>query len=104
MRVRVRPLGGPGAAQGTIPDVPRNRTFISAGWDVYSQVPAPTNFSPYNGVLLNQRNVFHYTLYEMLFYTNYNSGRIIPWLGESWQYNKDYTGLTVKVAYNDSHP
>jgi len=85
--------------QGTIPDVPRNRTFISAGWDVYSQVPAPTNFSPYNGVLLNQRNVFHYTLYEMLFYTNYNSGRIIPWLGESWQYNKDYTGLTIKVRH-----
>ena len=85
------------APAGTLADVPRNRTFISGGWDFYAQVPSPTNFNPYAGVLLHQRNSLHYTVNEMLFYTNHNSGRIIPWQGESWSYNDNFTVLTVKI-------
>jgi peptide/nickel transport system substrate-binding protein len=85
------------AAAGGIPDVPRERTFISQGWDFYNQVPSPTNFNPYAGVTLHQRNSLHYTVNEMLFYSNYPKGEIIPWQGESWEYNDDFTEITLKL-------
>lgn len=78
-------------------DVPRNRTLISQGWDFYNQVPSPTNFSPYAGVLLHQRNSLHYTVSEFLFYTNYNTGELIPWQAESFTYNDAKTEITIKL-------
>src|SRR5258708_38711100 len=80
-----------------LPDVPRDRTLISQGWDFYNQVPSPTNFSPYAGVLLHQRNNLHYTVNEMLFYTDYNSNKIIPWQGVAWKYNDAFTEVTVTL-------
>jgi len=35
-----------GVGAQTLPEVPRNRTLISQGWDFYNQVPATTNFNP----------------------------------------------------------
>jgi peptide/nickel transport system substrate-binding protein len=91
-----------------IPDVPRNRTLISQGWDFYNQVPATDNFNPYAGVLLHQRNSLHYTVNEVLFYTNHNTNTIIPWQGKSWSYNDDFTEVTVKlrdgVKWSDGEP
>jgi len=92
----------------TLPDVPRDRTLISQGWDFYNQVPSPTNFSPYAGVLLHQRNSLHYTVNEMLFYTNHNDNKIIPWQANSFEYNKDFTEITIKlhdnVLWSDGQP
>jgi peptide/nickel transport system substrate-binding protein len=89
------------AKPAAIRDVPRNRTVVSTGWDLSgsNQIPNPTNFNPYAGVGFNihQRNSLHYTINEMLFYTNVNDGKVIPWLGQSWQYNQDFTELTVKL-------
>ncbi|MCB1549112.1 MAG: hypothetical protein KDJ41_14940, partial [Hyphomicrobiaceae bacterium] len=100
-------LAGQAFAQD-IPDVPRNRTLISQGWDFYNQVPATDNFNPYAGVLLHQRNSLHYTVNEVLFYTNHNTNTIIPWQGESWSYNADFTEVTVKlragVKWSDGEP
>ncbi|WP_293859539.1 ABC transporter substrate-binding protein [uncultured Alsobacter sp.] len=88
--------------------VPRNRTLISQGWDFYNQVPSPTNFSPYAGVLLHQRNSLHYTVNEMLFYTNHNTNEIIPWQAESFSYNPTFTEVTLKlrdgVTWSDGKP
>ncbi len=88
--------------------VPRERTLISQGWDFYNQVPSPGNMSPYSGVLLHQRNSLHYTVNEFLFYTDYNTNRIIPWQGESWSYNPAFTELTLKlrdgVTWSDGQP
>src|SRR5258708_38569325 len=89
-------LGNAADAQ-ELRSVPRNRTFISQGWDFYNQVPSPTNFSPYAGVLLHQRNSLHYTVNEMLFYTNHNTNQIIPWQAESYRYNDGFTEITVKI-------
>ena len=66
------------ASAQEVKDVPRERTLISQGWDFYNQVPSPTNFNPYIGNLLHQRNSLHYTVSEFLFYTNYNTGELIP--------------------------
>jgi peptide/nickel transport system substrate-binding protein len=84
-------------APGEVAEVPRNRTFISGGWDFYNQIPSPTNFNPYVGITRHQRNNLHYTVNEMLFYSNYAQGTVDPWLGESWEYNDDFTELTVKL-------
>lgn len=91
-----------------LPDVPRDRTLISQGWDFYNQVPSPTNFSPYSGVLLHQRNNLHYTVNEMLFYTNHNDNKIVPWQASGFEYNKDFTEITIKlrdgVVWSDGQP
>lgn len=85
------------ASAQEVKDVPRERTLISQGWDFYNQVPSPTNFNPYIGNLLHQRNSLHYTVSEFLFYTNYNTGELIPWQAESFAYNDDKTEITIKI-------
>ena len=44
---------------------------------------------------LSQRGVLPITVNESLFYTNFNTGEIIPWQGERWEYNNDYTEITI---------
>ncbi len=45
---------------------------------------------------------------EYLWYVNYATGEIIPWLAEYQEYNDDYTVLTIKirdgVTWNDGEP
>lgn len=88
--------------------VSRNRTLISQGWDYYNQVPSPTSMSPYAGLLLHQRNSLHYTVNEMLFYTNHMTNEVIPWQAESFSYNDAFTEVTVKirdkVKWSDGQP
>ena len=48
-------------------------------------------------MLLHQRNSLHYTVNEMLFYTNHNTNEIIPWQAESFSYNPDFTEITLKL-------
>lgn len=101
-------LAAQGATAQSIPNVSREETLISGGWDQYTQVPAQDNFNPYAGVVLHQRNSLHYTVYESLFYTNHNTNEIIPWLAEKFEYNQDFTEVTVKlrdgVTWSDGKP
>lgn len=96
------------AAAQDLKTVPRNRTLISQGWDFHNQVPSPTNFSPYAGVLLHQRNSLHYSVNEMLFYTNHNTNEIIGWQAERFDYSADFKEITIKlrdgVTWSDGKP
>src|ERR1700709_2449813 len=98
------PAIGSAAAQN-LPDVPRNRTLISQGWDLYNQVPTPTNLSPYNGILLHERNDLHYTVNEMLFYTNHHTNQMIPWQASGLKVSPDFRDVTITlrdgVKWND---
>ena len=80
-----------------IKDVPRSRTLITSGWDYYTQVPAPENMNPYAGPTLHERNSLHYTVYENLFYSSMVGGTVEPWLAESYEYNSNFTQVTVKL-------
>ncbi|MBL8698148.1 MAG: ABC transporter substrate-binding protein [Alphaproteobacteria bacterium] len=116
MRI-VTTLLGAALAAGTLTDiaaaqdlrtVARNRTLISQGWDFHNQVPSPTNFSPYAGVLLHQRNSLHYSVNEMLFYTNHNTNEIIGWQAERFDYSADFKEITIRlrdgVTWSDGKP
>jgi peptide/nickel transport system substrate-binding protein len=97
-----------GALAQALPDVPRNRTLISQGWDFYNQVPATTNFNPYAGVLLHQRNNLHYTINEQLFYTNHLANQVMPWLATGWTQSADFREVTLTlrdgVTWSDGKP
>lgn len=97
----------PAAAQ-ELRQVPRNRTLITQGWDLYNQVPSPNNLSPYNGVLLNQRNVLHYTVNEPLLFTNHITNEVIPWQAERVETSADFREVTITlragVRWNDGQP
>ncbi len=97
----------PAAAQD-LKQVPRNRTLITQGWDLYNQVPSPQNLSPYNGVLLHQRNILHYTVNEALFFTNHMTNEMIPWQAESLAVSPDFRDVTVTlragVRWSDGRP
>lgn len=89
---------GPGVlAQGDLPEVPRERTLVSQGWDYYNQVPSADNFNPYLGALLHARNNLHYTINESLFYYDYFTGEVVPWLASGYVYNDDYTQVTITL-------
>ncbi len=89
-------LIAPAQAQD-LKQVPRNRTLITQGWDYYNQVQSPGNLSPYNGVLLNQRQVLHYTVQEALFYTNHMTNTIIPWQAEGMTTSADFRTVTITM-------
>ena len=75
--------------------VARNRTLVTQGWDFYNQVQSPGNLSPYNGVLLNQRQVLHYTVTESLFYTNHVTNELVPWQAQSYTVSPDFREVTI---------
>ncbi|HUX20492.1 MAG TPA: ABC transporter substrate-binding protein [Spirochaetia bacterium] len=98
---------GPGTVGG-LASVPRNRTLVTSGWDYYSQVPTPDNMSPYTGATGLNRNILSNSVFEGLFYANLMTGKIEPWMAESYSYNSDYTQVTVNlrhdVVWSDGQP
>ena len=73
-----------------------------------NRVQDPTNMNLYAPGVSRSDTGLHQIVYEYLFYNNLQTGEFIPWLGESFQYNDDYTSLSVKlrdgVTWNDGQP
>jgi len=95
------PMAAPVAAQDGLKEVPRNKTFIFSPWGfpTGNQLLNPDNFNVYNqgAQFNNQREMGLKGIYEALFYTNLNTGELIPWQGESYTYNDDFTEITLKL-------
>jgi peptide/nickel transport system substrate-binding protein len=72
------------------------------------RVNDPTNLNIYSPSVSRSDTGLHQVVYEYLFYNNLQTGEFIPWLGESFQYNDDFTALTVKlregVTWSDGQP
>ncbi len=77
-----------------IADVPRNQTLKVE--NISGRVALPENFNPFipgNNLV----NGYWQVAAESLFYLNYESGELIPWLAESYSFNGDNTELTLKL-------
>lgn len=91
----VTPTPDPGALK----DVPRNRTLVITHWsDSYrTQHDNVENFNWWLPGNTHARHASEKGLVEYLFYTNLNEGNIIPWLGESYEYNDALDSIDVKI-------
>jgi len=84
---------------GALKDVPRNRTLVITHWsDSYrTQHDNVENFNWWLPGNSHARHASEKGLIEYLFYTNLNEGNIIPWLGESFEYNDSLDSIDVKI-------
>ncbi|MCZ7543886.1 MAG: ABC transporter substrate-binding protein [Anaerolineae bacterium] len=86
-------------------DVPREETLIVA---ISSQIPDPTNLNLYAPGVSRSNTGLHQMIYEYFFYQNLQTGEYIPWLAESYEYNDDFTAITVKlregIKWSDGEP
>lgn len=82
-----------------IRDVPRNRTVVFTHWSgsYRTQHDNVENFNWWLPGNSHARHASEKGLVEYLFYTNLNDGKIIPWLGESFEYNDTLDEIDVKV-------
>jgi peptide/nickel transport system substrate-binding protein len=93
---------GPALAQDA--EVPREETFKVA---ISALLDDPTNLNLYAGASRSNTGL-HQVVYEYLFYNNLQTGEYTPWLAESYEYNEDYSALTVHlrdgVTWSDGTP
>lgn len=96
-------------ALAQVQDVPRNETLVMTPWgDQPAQLSNVENWHPYLLSITHQRDVMQYTVNEMMFYTNLNTGELIPWQAESYEYSPDFKSATIKlregVEWSDGKP
>ena len=93
--IEVTPTPDPGALR----DVPREQTLVITHWsDSYrTQHDNVENFNWWLPGNSHARHASEKGLIEFLFYTNLNTGEIIPWLGESFEYNDALDSIDVKI-------
>jgi peptide/nickel transport system substrate-binding protein len=88
--------------------VPRNRTFISVGGggEALQQFTDHESMNPYFLGHISAHGA--QVIFEPLYFYNYLQNQEIPWLAESYQYNQDFTELTIKIrpkaAWSDGQP
>src|SRR5262245_29125628 len=79
-------------------EIPRERTLVITPWsDLTGPLKNADNWNIYQSTNQNLRHMGGKTVYEALMYTNLNTGELIPWQAESFEYNDDYTVVTVKL-------
>ena len=91
----------PAAVAGA--DVPRAETLIIAS-EGSNVIAAPENFNPFVSGAVGPGEG-QSVLVESLFYLNYESGEMMPWLAESYTFTADYTGVDIVlregITWND---
>ena len=97
--------GGEAAAPGGELPVPRNETIYMEDSATFRIFDSFNRFIP-NGN--DFANGFLQIGMEYLFYANFATGEIQPWLATEYTYNDDFTELTIKlrddVKWNDGEP
>ncbi len=92
------PLVATGVMAQDVADVPRENTLVLTPWgDQPAQHPNVDNWNPYLISVVNRRNAMHVTVNEALFYTNLNTGELVPWIGERFEYADDFTSATITL-------
>jgi len=96
-------------ALAQVADMPRNETLVLTPWgDQPAQFANVENWHPYLTSVTHQRDAMQITVNEMLFYTNLNTGELIPWQAESFELAPDFLSATIKlragVEWSDGQP
>jgi peptide/nickel transport system substrate-binding protein len=97
------------AQAGASGEVDRSRTLVITPWsDTTGPLTNPDNWHIYQTGNSNLRHMGGKTVFEALFYTNLNTGELIPWQAESFEYNEDFTSITINlrqgVTWSDGQP
>lgn len=96
-----------------VKDVPRKRTVVislfESGETNMNEYTGLENSNPYSlGALSRVKTILNKTIYEFLYLYNHNTGEEVPWLAESYEYNSDFTEITVTlrkgVEWSDGEP
>ena len=79
-----------------IANVPREKTLVVAH---QTEAPNYRNVGMANPYSINNEDIRGSILnmFEPLFYYNSNEAELIPWLAEGFEYNDDYTEVTVRL-------
>jgi peptide/nickel transport system substrate-binding protein len=83
---------GSAAASQATGEVPRNKTLIFGS-------PGGSADNDWNPLITqaSQPDRRVYGVFESLFYTNLNTGELIPWQAESYTLSPDFTSVTLKL-------
>ena len=98
------------ASAKDVKEVPRNRTLVFTGWSDYykTQHDNVENFNSWLPGNQHSRHAMNKGLTEYLFYTNLNNGELVPWIGESFEYNDTMDKIDVVlrdgVKWSDGVP
>ena len=75
-------------------EVSRDKTLVIENISIRNTTP--DNFNPLAPGVLRHAGL-QQVGYESLFYYNYETGELVPWLAESATYNDDFTELTINL-------
>ena len=90
---------GPAGVTRSLAEVPRSRTLVITPWGLDNHLPnAAESYNIYQTGVGHQRESGNKTIYEALMYMNVNTGELIPWQATGFEYNSDYTSVTVASA------
>ncbi len=91
-------LAATGALAQDIANVPRDRTLVLTPWgDRAGSFSNVENFNPYLISVDHERNIGHLTYNEALFYTNLNTGELVPWLATGYEVSDDFMHATITL-------
>jgi peptide/nickel transport system substrate-binding protein len=95
--VAVAMMGTTALAQN-VTQVPRERTLVMTPWgDRTGPFSNVENFNPYLISVDQERNIGHMTYNEALFYTNMNTGELVPWQALSYENSDDFMQATINL-------
>ena len=87
-----------GHSPHAIEKVAREKTLVVTPWsDTTGPLKNAENWHIYQIGNKNQREIGHKTIYEALMYTNLNTGELVPWQATGFEYNEDFTTVTVNL-------
>lgn len=101
----VAPAADTGAAATTSGDIPREKTLIIGFEGGPAAAPEQAGLNP--GSMSSQGH--HQVMIESLYYLNYQTGELIPWLAaEQATWNEDFTVVTIPlrdgIKWSDGEP
>jgi peptide/nickel transport system substrate-binding protein len=95
------------AAPGVVAPVDAVRTQ-SLNIAIPGRIADPGNLNLYAPGVSRSDTGLHQMIYEYFFYQNLQTGEYVPWLAEEYEYNDDFTTITVNlregVMWSDGEP